>query len=530
MAEHIGAEVGGGSNLTKSHEGEHHGDFGNTPVAITKATKLYSFCAAVNSCNLGYDIGVSTNVGPLLKSTMNLSDSQLELFVGSINFWSMFGAISAQYFSDMYGRRRTFVVAAVSFIAGCVVMALAPTYSILMAGRAFVGLGVGVGLAIDPLYIAEISPAKYRGYLVTWSEFALNIGIVFGFSTGLTLGKLADATQWRVMFLMGCIMPLIMIFLVRFIMPESPRWLVSKNNEPEAKIVLQSVYPEGFNVDLVIEDIKESMERERLATNNIGWGTILNPTPAFKRMLIIGVGIAIAQQAVGIDAIQYYLLFVINESGVKDKNTQLLILMALGLIKLAFIMVGGKLFDIKGRRPLLFISLAGCSLSLFIISLAFFIDPAGKKYTFTIIGLAMYLAFFSIGIGPGAWLIPSEIFATCIRAKAMSLATFLNRVTGTIYASTFLTMQGLLDWAGLFLALSIICALVLAFLAMYYPETKGRSLEDMSIYFAEVTGDNSILEAEQRIRDGTASEMEISTVQSGGILPPPKKDKGGTMT
>ena len=135
----------------------------------------------------------------------------------------MFGALLAQGISDKFGRRMTFFIAALLFLTGCFVLMVAWSYTILLIGRMFIGWGVGIGLAIDPLYISEVTPAKHRGELVTWSEIALNIGIVFGFSTGLFLSGIKDTREWRVMFLLGGIMPIVMIIVVFTIMPESPR-------------------------------------------------------------------------------------------------------------------------------------------------------------------------------------------------------------------------------------------------------------------------------------------------------------------
>jgi Sugar (and other) transporter len=118
---------------------------------------------------------------------------------------------------------------------------------------------------------------------------------------------------------------------------------------------------------------------------------------------------------------------------------------------------------------------------------------------FGVFALGLYLAFFSIGMGPGAWLIPAEVFSTIIRAKAMSLATFFNRVTATLMASTFLSTANAISYSGFFILLAVICAIVLLFLYFFLPETKGRSLEDMSLYFAEISGDRSILEAEEKL-------------------------------
>lgn len=218
----------------------------------------------------------------------------------------MFGAVLAQTVSDRLGRRMTFVLAAVGFLVGILIMIISNSLPMLLVGRLFIGVGVGVGigLAIDPLYISEVTPAKHRGHLVTWSEIALNIGIVFGFSTGLFLSGMDDNREWRVMFLLGAIMPVIMIIVVFTIMPESPRWLVQKGRETDALIVLQQIYPEGYNVDPVLEDIKEAIERDTTAHLSVGWDFLCAPSPALRRMMLVGVGTAIAQQAVGIDAIQ----------------------------------------------------------------------------------------------------------------------------------------------------------------------------------------------------------------------------------
>jgi len=132
---------------------------------------------------------------------------------------------------------------------------------------------------------------------------------------------------------------------------------------------------------------------------------------------------------------------------------------------------------------------------------------------FAIFNIGLYLIFFSFGMGPGAWLIPSEVFSTSVRARAMSLATFSNRLVATIFASSFLSMAHALTWAGFFLLLAVICIFVGIFFYFLVPETKGRSLEDMSLYFAEITNDRSVLDA----HDGSgANSAVMSSNNSGG--------------
>jgi MFS family permease len=356
--------------------------------------------------------------------------------------------------------------------------------------------------------------------LVTYSEIAINVGIVLGFASGLLLTPITTngngLEKWRVMIACGAILPVVMILLVLcHALPESPRWLLQKGRIEEAQQVLAQVHDcpaDHVMVRAMVREIQTSIEREQEAAHqSIGLFTLL-ARPSLRRVLFIGVGTAVAQQVVGIDAIQNYLLDVIDHAASsaaggassEETTTQSVTLISLGMLKLVFIMVGGSLFDTMGRRPLFLASVTGMAVALLLISLAFcFSDDSSSTWSHRAIigGLAFYLIFFSIGMGPGAWLIPSEIFPLSIRGKAMSLATLGNRITATFMSSTFLSISTALGWSGFFFLLFVVCLIVLAFFYLYLPETKGHSLEEMTLYFAELTGDTSVLEAEERVKN-----------------------------
>lgn len=216
-------------------------------------------------------------------------------------------------------------------------------------------------------------------------------------------------------------------------------------------------------------------------------------------MLLVGFTVTIGQQIAGIDAIQYYLLDLMKDVGITDETWMNLLLIGFGLIKLLAISAGGRMLDTKGRRFVLFLSLSGITISLVITSLSFSM-PAQTHQIVAMIGLTLYLTFYGLGLGPVGWLAPSEIFATSIRAKAVSIGTFLNRGAATLMVTSALTVADTVTWPGFMAILAGVCIILIIFFYFYLPETKGRSLEDMSLYFAEITGDFALLDAERKLR------------------------------
>lgn len=174
-----------------SHPGEYHDDDGAAPLTITSATYLYAFAAALNSCNLGYDIGVSTQVGVMIQKEFDLSDVQREFFIGSLNMFAMSGCLCAHWICDRYGRRKSFIMAALSFIIGVSIMTFARDFGILMIGRAFVGLGVGFGLAVRCLIGSSIVLLQCLSHGFTFSrliQFTFQKCHPLGFEESLSRG------------------------------------------------------------------------------------------------------------------------------------------------------------------------------------------------------------------------------------------------------------------------------------------------------------------------------------------------------
>ena len=198
---------------------------------------LLAAFASLNSCNLGFDLGVTAGAILGMQADLGLTDDQVELFVGMVDLSGTIGAACSFLISDYLGRRRAFTVCASVYICGIFVQINASSFIVLLLGRVIVGLSVGLALSLDPMYIAEIAPAEYRGTFVTWSELALNIGIVLGLGADYMFASLSPSTGWRVMLSCGLPAPILLIFVSVAALPESPRWLISKGRTQEAKAV-----------------------------------------------------------------------------------------------------------------------------------------------------------------------------------------------------------------------------------------------------------------------------------------------------
>ena len=474
---------------------------------------LFAACAAWNSCILGYDFGVNALSVILVQKSLELTDVQISAYLGALDLFAMLGAATVSTVNDRYGRRGCFMMTSIGFLLGDLLQSCASSFEQLMIGRSVLGLSIGWGLSIDPMYISEISPAHIRGYLVTWSEIAINVGVIFGFASGITFYHTPDDYAWRYMYGSGAILPLTMLLLVKFYMPESPRWLLQNNNDDEARLVLSKLYPNDEDVETIIHDVKKANDREA-ATFQPDWKFLLcNPSPAYRRMLIAGIVAGVSQQVVGISAIGSFQTFVLDQSGVKDRYYQALTLVGIQSIKTLVTFGSSRFLDSVGRRKLSFISIAGIIVSLLIMAFDFHLS-SGATSTAAILGLLGYMVSFAIGMGPVAWLVPAEVFSTSVRAKGMSVSTFCNRVVSTILSSSFLLLEKTITWSGAFMVLVLLSTIMAILIHLFVPETKGRSLEEMAEYFANLTGDRSVLDHLKTDRIILCADSIVSNSQS----------------
>ncbi|XP_042042792.1 polyol transporter 5-like [Salvia splendens] len=458
-----------------------------------------SFLASMTSILLGYDIGVMSGAILYIQKDLGISTTQKEVIMGILNVYSLLGSAAAGRTSDWIGRRYTIVFAGAIFFVGALLMGFATNYAFLMAGRFVAGVGVGYALMIAPVYTAEVSPAASRGFLTSFPEVFINFGILLGYVSNFAFSKLRLELGWRLMLGVGAI-PSVFIALGVLAMPESPRWLVMQGRLRDAKHVLDKTSDSLAESKLRLAEIKEAAgipqdcDDDVVAVSKKSHGEgvwrdlLFRPTPAVRHILLCAVGIHFFQQCTGIDSVVLYSPEIFKRAGIKDDTHQLLATMAVGFVKTLFILVATFLLDKIGRRPLLLSSMAGMILSLLGLAIGLTIIENSERRLIWAIALCLasvlsYVALFSIGMGPITWVYSSEIFPLRLRAQGCSIGVAANRVTSGALSMSFLSLSEAITIGGAFFLYTGMAVIALLFFYLLYPETQGRTLEEMDTLF-----------------------------------------------
>lgn len=465
---------------------EHH-----RQMERSKTTRKYVFAcsvfASLNSVLLGYDVGVMSGAILFIQEDLKITEVQEEVLIGILSVMSLLGSLGGGRTSDAIGRKWTMGLAAIVFQFGAAVMTFAPSFKVLMVGRILSGIGIGFGVMVAPVYIAEISPTVSRGSLTSFPEIFINLGILLGYVSNYSFSGLPSHTNWRVMLAVG-ILPSVVIAFALCIIPESPRWLVMQNRVEEARSVLLKTNENEAEVEERLAEIQlaAGLGSDDKVEQKAVWRELLSPSPALARMLIAGFGIQSFQQITGIDATVYYSPKIFQAAGIADKSKLLAATVAVGVAKTSFILIAIILIDRVGRKPLLYVSTIGMTVCLFGMgaTLSFF-GQGSVSIALAILAVCGNVAFFSVGIGPVCWVITSEIFPLRVRAQASALGAVGNRLCSGFVAMSFLSVAHAITFGGTFFVFSAISALSVVFVYKCIPETKGKSLEQIELLFQD---------------------------------------------
>jgi sugar porter (SP) family MFS transporter len=433
---------------------------------------LATAISALGGMLFGYDIGVISGAILFIKKDFSLSAGVEEVVVGSVLLGSLVGAAVGGILADSFGRRKLLMVTAFVFGLGAIAAALAPDSAWLIAARIVAGAAIGIASFVAPLYISEIAPVDIRGKLVSINQLALTGGIVVSYLIDYVF---ADTQAWRWMFAMALIPAAAFGFGLMFI-PDSPRWLVSRGRAAQARVALTRIRPR--------EEVEDELRRiqHSVGQQQANWSELLSPM--LRSAMIVGVGLAIAQQITGINTVIYYAPTIFRLAGLSSASVAILASVGVGVVNVVLTMAAMQLIDRVGRRPLLLVSLAGMALSLFVLGLAFALPQASGNLGWIAVGsLMIYVGSFAIGLGPVFWLVLSEIYPLHIRGRAMSIGTAVNWSVNLIVALTFLTLTQVLGNAATFWLYGIVSVGAWLFAFFLVPETKGKTLEEIEAHW-----------------------------------------------
>jgi len=429
---------------------------------------------------VGFDAAVISGAVPFIRDYFGLGGSagglKLGWAVSCLGWGAMAGNLAAGRLSDRFGRRSVLLLTAVLFLASSLTAALSTRFAVFVAARICGGLAVGAAILTAPVYIAEIAPARNRGSLVSLNQLMIVIGISISFFSNYFLLSLG-ADSWRWMLGVQAV-PAGLYFLLLTLVPESPRWLLSRGRKASAQAALALVHGPGASHEL--EAIEANLLKQ---SRHFGVRELL--TGRLKQVMIFGLGIAFFQQATGINAIFYYLPTIFASSG-GELSTSFAQSVLVGLVNVGMTFVAIWLIDRLGRKPLLIFGLTGMTLSLLTIGWAFHAAHAslgaGSEVSHgnvVLIAIITYVASFAISLGPVMWVLLSEIFPNEERAAAISVVGFWNSLISASVTLMFPLELAIWGPAGTFLAFGLLAAAGLLFIVMLAPETKGKTLEEL---------------------------------------------------
>jgi sugar porter (SP) family MFS transporter len=435
----------------------------------TTAIILSAAGAALGGLLFGFDTAVISGTTTALQSRFALTDGMLGFTVASALIGTVLGSLCAGAPADRFGRKAMMLAVAFCYVASSLGTGLAGSWATLLAYRALGGLAIGAASVVVPIYIAEVSPARFRGRLVALNQLNIVFGILLAFLSNYVIANLASPdTAWRWMF--GIVtVPSLLFLLVALLLPESPRWLAIHGKGGQAMTVMEKL---GFNDPAgelrVIQEAEARLERA------VAPGLL---QASYARPVACAIAIAMFNQLSGINALLYYAPRVFELAGA-GADSALLQSIAVGGTNLVFTILALFLIDRFGRKPLLYVGSIFCAAALLLVG--YQLESAQPDGTLILMGLLGFIAAFAVSQGAVIWVFISEVFPSAVRGKGQALGS-----------TTHWVMAAAITWAFPVFAASVGGWVFAFFGAMmllqffwtwkFMPETNGVALEDMDL-------------------------------------------------
>jgi sugar porter (SP) family MFS transporter len=431
---------------------------------------LVCFAAAVGGFLFGFDTSVISGAIEFIETprVFGLDEIQKGWAVSCIIIGCMMGCILAGKPSQMLGRKKMLLTTAFLFLVSTLGCALANNFDTFIFYRILAGVAVGSASMLAPMYISEITPAHWRGRMVSFNQLATFTGQALAFVSNNFLYRIHGVDNWRYMLGIMAIPSAVFLVFLLFV-PESPRWLVQNNRRDRAFKVLSRVSGEETARN-ELQEIIESLEKT----------VVRKFSELFKgrmrKVMMIGILLAVFQQVTGINVIMYYAPAIFKSTGLGNESA-LFQTMIMGLVNLTFTVVSILLIERLGRRLLMLIGSVGMGVFLFGISVAYFTSHFNG--VIVLVFIMGYLAFFALSLGPVVWVLIGEIFPNNLRSHAVSLSVFCLWGANFIVSFSFPFLLTHLKGGFTFLIYALMCVLCFVFILRYLVETKGKTLEQI---------------------------------------------------
>lgn len=421
-----------------------------------------AFVASLGGLLFGFDTAVISGAEKSIQQIYALSDFSHGFTMAIALIGTILGALFCSKPVEKFGRIRALKIIALLYFVSAIGSAAIVNWHSFLFFRFMGGLAVGASSVVGPMYIAEISPSKWRGRFVAFFQFNIVLGIVLAYLSNWLLVGVPNDWQWMLGMLA---LPALLFGMLLFTVPESPRWLVKMNRGDEALAAISSV-DEG-DAGKVVADIKES-----LISTGKGGDRLFSKQ--YRKPLMYAFLIATFNQLAGINAILYYAPRIFEMSGVFREGAMMQSIL-IGLTNLVFTMLGMFLIDKVGRKKLLYIGAIGMTVAHILVARGFYLDAFSGYYM--LICLMGFIAFFAISLGATIWVIISEVFPNSVREKGQVFGSMTHWLWAALLTWTFpiFIKTGGTYIFGFFALVTFISL----FFALRLPETKNKSLEQI---------------------------------------------------
>ncbi|KJY42203.1 major facilitator transporter [Streptomyces sp. NRRL B-1568] len=442
--------------------------------------------AAMGGFLFGYDSSVINGAVEGIRGKYDIGSAALAQVIAIALIGCAIGAATAGRMADRIGRIRVMQISATLFTISAVGSALPFALWDLAFWRVLGGIAIGMASVIGPAYIAEVSPPAYRGRLGSFQQAAIVVGIaisqlvnwgILNLANGEQRGKVMGIEAWQLM-LGVMVVPAVLYGLLSFVIPESPRFLISVNKLDKAKAVLADVEGKGIDLDARVREIEHAMHSEQKST----FKDLIGGKAGLLPIVWVGIGLSVFQQLVGINVAFYYSATLWQSVGI-DPSDSFLYSFTTSIINIVGTVIAMIFVDRVGRKPLALVGSAGMAVSLALEAWAFASKasdgslPTGQG-TVALIAAHAFVLFFALSWGVVVWVFLGEMFPNRIRAAALGVAAAAQWVANWVITASFPSLS---DWnlSGTYVIYAVFAVLSIPFVMKFVKETKGKALEEM---------------------------------------------------